>query len=123
MSENTLRETLRQAIHAAYRHGYGKGALAEAAKEQWGPNTAANEYVESPPYGVTEALEAVSEMERDREAMEKLRSEQGGKWTYDPKAEEGYALIGHWGYVGHAITAYDDPADAILGTQEQTNDE
>ena len=59
----SVRETMRQAIHSAYRHGYGKGGLAEAAKEQWGPNTAANEYMESPPHAITSALASLDEME------------------------------------------------------------
>ena len=50
-----LREKLVRAIHAAYRHGYGKGGADERGG-LWKPSVSADEYLSKLPAIVSEAL-------------------------------------------------------------------
>ena len=66
---------------------------------------------------LNEALAQLSQMERDHEAMEKLR-QQKLRWTYGGNPPTSTTLYGWTPTVVGSEYAYGDPADAILGKGE-----
>lgn len=112
MGETTLRETLERALEEA-----------DSAWE-W-PDEAVSLRA-----GITQALTQLEALERDREAMEKLREEPGDlRWfgeSEDHKPWTSYRSdpMGRRQQSPRKKPACnaDDPADAILGTQERNDD-
>ncbi len=106
MSESTVRETLQRILD-----------------EDVGPHEgSAQEILIASKMLVGEALESLAELERDRKAMEKLRArtvDTNRSWHYD---SNGLQLLGD-GFNSPFVDNRPDPADAILGTQEQTSEE